>query len=404
MGEEATETPAPEPVWTDPKGRAIGRPSAVGEGAYGSWAVRSLQVANLRSWDRVSLELDSGLIVVSGPNGAGKTSLVEAVTLATIGVSPRTSREAEAVREGAEALHVSLTLAGPDGEQQREIGFQPGVGRRLRRDGLPVRALGDWRVPGAVLVFLPEELRSVKGPPAARRRAVDRLLEGAEPGYADTLSGYLSAIAQRNALLRRIRAGVTGVSGLAPGDRACVELGGAVARARARAVHDLSGPFGVWLRALGGGVGGRLVLEPSPSVLADTPFDMLEGHLAETIERTRERDIQAAQTLSGPHRDDVWIGTNDHDLRRLGSQGEQRTAVLALLLACRDHLALRTALPIMLLDDVLSELDPARRRLLLQALTGHGQAWVTSADPDAAALAEATGAAHHLHVEAGRVQ
>ena len=368
------------------------------------WVVRSLQIANLRCWDRVSLELDSGLIVVSGPNGAGKTSLVEAVTFATIGVSPRTSREAEAVRGGAEALHVSLTLSGPGGDQVREIGFQAGIGRRLRRDGLPVRALGEWRVPGAVLVFLPEELRSVKGPPAARRRAIDRLLEGAEPGYAETLAGYLSAIAQRNALLRRIRAGVTGVSGLAPWDRACVELGGAVARARAQAIIDLSRPFGAWLEALGGGPGGRLALEPSPSPLAELPIEALEGALAAGLERTRERDIQAAQTLSGPHRDDVWIGVADHDLRRLGSQGEQRTAVLALLLACRDHLAQRAALPIMLLDDVLSELDPGRRRLLLQALAGRGQAWVTSADPDAAALAEAAGAAHHLHVEAGHVQ
>lgn len=258
-------------------------------------------------------------------------------------------------------------------------------------------------MPGAVLVFLPEELRSVKGPPAARRRAIDRLLEGANPGFAETSAAYLSAVAQRNALLRRIRSGASGVNGLAPWDRACVEFGSAVIRARMEAMSDLSAPFGRWLQALGGGPGGRLALEPSPSALAGASPDEVEPILAEVIERSRQRDIQAAQTLSGPHRDDVWIGVGDHDLRRLGSQGEQRTAVLALLLACRDHLADRAAMPIMLLDDVLSELDPARRRLLLDGLTGHGQAWVTSADPDAAALAEAAGAAHHLHVEAGRV-
>ena len=349
------------------------------------------------------MELEPGLIVISGPNGAGKTSLVEAVTFATIGVSPRTSREAEAVRRGAEAFHVAIDLAGVDGRQLREIGFQQGLGRRLRCDGVPVRSLGEWRVPEAVLVFLPEELRTVKGPPAARRRAIDRLLEGAETGFTETHSSYLAAIAQRNALLRRIRSGMSGVSGLAPWDRACVELGGAVAHARSRATSDLSRPFGRWLEALGGGLGGRMALEPSPSMLEGASLDAIEGILADAIERNRSRDIQAAQTLSGPHRDDVWIGAGDHDLRRLGSQGEQRTAVLALLLACRDHLAARSAMPIMLLDDVLSELDPQRRRLLLEALAGRGQAWVTSADPDAAALAEAAGAAHHLHVEVGRV-
>jgi DNA replication and repair protein RecF len=363
-----------------------------------------LQAADLRSWSRVAVEVGPGLIVVSGPNGAGKTSLVEAITLATIGVSPRTSREAEVVRTGAEALHVVAELDGPEGRQVRELGFQPGLGRRLRRDGDAVRSLASWRVPGAVLVFLPEELRSVKGPPAARRRALDRLLEGAEPGYGDDLSAYLAAVAQRNALLRRVRAGGTGPGGLAPWDRACVELGARVARARAAAIAALSSPFAGWLDALGGGPGGRLALEQSPPSLEGIPPEGIEEALSALLERTRERDVQAAQTLSGPHRDDVWIGAGDHDLRRMGSQGEQRTAVLAFLLACRDHLAVRSAIPIMLLDDVLSELDPDRRRLLLAALAGHGQAWVTSADPDAAALAEAAGAAHHVHVEAGRVR
>jgi len=368
-----------------------------------AWAIRRLQAADLRSWRRVAVEVAPGLIVVSGPNGAGKTSLMEAITLATIGVSPRTSREAEIVRTGADALHVSIEIDGPGGPQHREIGFQPGIGRRLRLDGAPVRALGQWRLPGAVLCFLPEELRSVKGPPAARRRALDRLLEGADPTYGETLSGYLVAVAQRNALLRRIRAGATGVAGLAPWDRACIDLGARVVAGRAAAVAALSPAFGVWLDELGGGAGGRLALEQSPSALAGLAPDGIEPALADLLERTRQRDIQAAQTLSGPHRDDLWIGSGDHDLRRMGSQGEQRTAVLAFLLACRDHLAVRSATPIMLLDDVLSELDPGRRRLLLAALGGHGQAWVTSADPDAAALAEATGATHHLHVEAGHV-
>lgn len=341
---------------------------------------------------------------MSGPNGAGKTSLVEAITLATIGVSPRTSREAEIVRTGSEALHVVAEVDGPGGSQVREIGFQPGLGRRLRRDGEVVRSLGPWRLPGAVLVFLPEELRSVKGPPSARRRALDRLLEGADPGYGEALSGYLAAVAQRNALLRRVRAGVAAPAGLMPWDRACIELGAGVVRARVAAVAALTTPFADWLEALGGGGGGRLALEHSPASLDGIAPGEVEDALASLFARTRDRDVQAAQTLSGPHRDDLWIGVRDHDLRRMGSQGEQRTAVLAFLLACRDHLAVRSATPIMLLDDVLSELDPGRRSLLLAALAGDGQAWVTSADPDAAALAEGAGAAHHLHVEAGRVR
>ncbi len=361
-------------------------------------------MSDLRSWERVSLDLTLGLIVVSGPNGAGKTSLVEAVSFGTIGVSPRTSREVEAVRRGAPAFHIALDLDGPGGRQHREIGFQPGLGRRMKTDGTPARSLGAWRIPGAVLVFLPEELRAVKGPPAARRRALDRLIEGAVPTFSDTHAAFTAAITQRNALLKRIRSGDAGVAGLAPWDHAVADHGGQVAAARARAIADLTQPFADWLEALGGGPGGRLVWEPSPGHLVDADPATFTELLARRLDETRSRDIAAAQTLSGPQRDDIWIGAGDADLRRIGSQGEQRTAVLAFLLACRDHLARTAATPILLLDDVLSELDPDRRRRLLDGLTGRGQAWVTSADPDAAALAEATGAAHHLHVVNGHVQ
>ncbi len=367
------------------------------------WSVRHLEVSDLRSWHRVSLDVGPGLIVMSGPNGAGKTSIVEAIAFGLVGVSPRTAREAEAVRTGCTAFHVSLDVDSPSGPQSREIGYQPRVGRRLRIDGVPVRSLGDWRASGSLLVFLPEELRAVKGPPAARRRVVDRLIEGRDPSYIATSTAYGSAVSQRNALLKRIRGGQAGVAGLGPWDRAVVDLGAQISTARRRAVTDLDPLFRTWSERLGGGADARLVWEPSPHALVDVAEDDVGPALSDLIAQNRERDIAAAQTLSGPHRDDVWIGIDDQDLRRTGSQGEQRTAVLALLLACRDLLTREGVPPIVLLDDVLSELDPERRRRLLDAVRDTGQTWVTSADPDAAALAASTGAARVLHVRRGEI-
>jgi DNA replication and repair protein RecF len=362
-----------------------------------------VEVADLRAWERGAITLPDGAVGLVGPNGAGKTSLVEAITLGFLGVSPRTAREIELVRAGATALHVALDVTGPDGEERRELGFAPGRGRRLRRGGEPVRALADWRVRGAVLVFIPDELRAVKGPPAARRRALDRLLEATRPGYAGELASYGEALAQRNALLRRVRAGETGPGPLAAFEDRMAAHGARVAAARRSELAALAEPFARWLAELGGGDGGGLSLEHSPSGLAEVEDAGLAAALAEAWAARRPRDLAAAQTLSGPHRDDVRIGSGDpaapRDLRRLGSQGEQRTAALAMLLSHRDRLSDLRARPVLLLDDVLSELDPGRRARLLRAVAGPGQAILTSADPAAFAGA----GAHEIRVEAGRV-
>lgn len=362
----------------------------------GDWTASRLEVADVRSWSRVAVDLPPGGIVLTGPNGAGKTSLVEALVLACLGVSCRTSREAEAVRTGAPAMHVSLDLTGPDGTRRRDIGYAPRTGRRLALDGEPVRSLSAWRAAGSVLVFLPEELRAVKGPPAARRRHLDRLLEAAVPGYADDLVAYAGALSQRNAALRHVRAGRSGVDGVLPWEPVIAEVGSRIVLARREAMRALAAPFARWMADLGGGPGGGVTLEPSPASLADVPDDQVQQSLADRMEQARDREVAAAQTLAGPHRDDVFVGQvrgdETVDLRRVGSQGEQRTAVLALLMAHREHLGERSGLPILILDDVLSELDPVRRGLLLDAAVGRGQCILTTADPVAAQAAADRGA------------
>jgi DNA replication and repair protein RecF len=366
------------------------------------WRAWAVSVTDLRCWDRARIDLEPGLVVIWGPNGAGKTSLIEALTMGCLGVSPRTSREAEIVRHGAEAARVELSLDGPDGRRERAIGYAPRRGRRMSIDDAPVRALGEWSVPGAVLVFIPDELRIVKGPPAARRRHLDRLLEASWPGYREASSGYKEAISQRNALLRRVRSGEAGVGELAPWETQMVPLAVEIIRARRQAISDLQGPFQRWLESLGGGPEGQLRLDPSPSSLRDVPDDELEGVIFGFIQERRPRDIGAAQTLSGPHRDDVGLWSGDLDLRSSGSQGEQRTAALALTLAHRDYLSDVAARPILLLDDALSELDPDRRQRVLHAVGDGGQTLITTADPAVAEIARA-GSAQVLHIEDGHV-
>jgi DNA replication and repair protein RecF len=188
-------------------------------------------------------------------------------------------------------------------------------------------------------------------------------------------------MAQRNALLRRIRAGEADEATLGVWEETMASRGAVIARVRSAGARALAPAFAHWLEELGGGTAGELRLEPSPEDRPHGDDERAAEALAGVWRSRRPREIQAAQTLSGPHRDDVWIGAGGADLRRVGSQGEQRTAALALLLAARDHLRARGPRPILLLDDVLSELDPERRRRLLEAVRDGGQTIVTSADP-----------------------
>lgn len=352
------------------------------------WRVDQLDVRDLRCWSRASLTLPPGLVVLCGPNGAGKTSLVEAIVMATMGASPRTSQIADLVHHGAVACHIRARVSGPEPTVDpclREIGYQPRVGRRLARDGVAVRSLAAWRAPGSVLVFVPEELRAVKGPPAARRRGMDRVLEALHPGFSEALSTYAAALTQRNALLRRARSDGRPVDAEAarPWETQMAEAGAQIVTGRRAGVDHLREPFARWLEELGGAAGGVVRWEASPQALADVAVDGYAAAFAAYLADNRPRDTGAGTTLGGPHRDDLWIGADTHDIRRLGSQGEQRTAALALLLSYRELLQQRVAQPILLLDDVLSELDPRRRRALIEAVADTGQTIITTADsPD----------------------
>ncbi len=347
-----------------------------------SWRVSALELRDVRSWHRASLVLGPGVTVLTGHNGAGKTSLVEAVVLAAVGASPRSGQMGDLVRHGERALHVRATLAVPGrGETVRDLGYQPRVGRRLAEDGVPVASLAAWRRPGSVLVFVPEELRAVKGPPAARRRGLDRVLEAVVPGFTEAVATYGAALAQRNALLRRAKTGDgAAVADAAPWEAQMAAAGAAVTRGRRQGIAMMAAPFARWLADLGGASGGAVRLEASPSRLDGVGDDGWQDAFRAYLADRRGRDAAAGMTLAGPHRDDLWIGWDDFDARRLGSQGEQRTAALALLLAHRDLLRERAARPILLLDDVFSELDPGRRHALVEAVTDGGQTIITTAD------------------------
>jgi DNA replication and repair protein RecF len=337
---------------------------------------RRIELRDFRNYEHAELAIPPGLTVVAGPNGAGKTNLLEALYFACTARSPRTSNERELVRRGASVTRVVLDTAGRDAEHQIEVGFEPGEPKRVRVDGSPVDSLSASEARPLVSVFLPERLELVKGAPAGRRAHLDQVVAALWPARAETRAAYSRALAQRNALIARIRAGAAGPAALDAWDRELSRQGIRLMEDRAEAVAGLSGPFADLATRLG--LPGSAELRYRPR----SPAEDAEELAAELGER-RSADLERGFTAHGPHRDELQLLLDGSPLRAYGSQGQQRAALLALLFAERGLLAeRRDRAPLMLLDDVMSELDAARRDLLAELLRSGGQAVITATEPE----------------------
>ncbi len=316
------------------------------------------------------MALERGLVLVVGANGVGKTNLLEALHVGAQGFSPRTRAEPRLVRFGEQAARVQLQGMEAGTPVETDVTIAPGEGKTVRLNGAALASAEELRARLTGLAFLPDRLAIVKGGPAVRRAYFDRMLGRLRPSQAGLPGEYGRALAQRNEALRRVRAGVSGRDAVEPWTEQVAALGTELDGARAGLVAELATGFAATASRLGLG---EATLAYSEQGL---PLAELEARLT--------RDLERGTTGLGPHLRDVEIRAGARDLRGFGSQGEQRAAVLSLLLAEAAALAERRGSPpLLLLDDVFSELDVERRRALLAMLPEDGQTLITATSVDA---------------------
>jgi DNA replication and repair protein RecF len=337
--------------------------------------VVSINVRNFRSYEAAAAPLGGGLTVVCGPNGAGKTNLLEAIYFGCTGRSCRTGNDRELVRFGADTTRVAVAAEDDLGHHELTVGFTPGEPKRMTVDGAQVERLLDAPQRPLVSVFLPDRLELIKGVPALRRAHLDQFITALWPSRAVTRRAYAQALAQRNALIARLRAGGGSQATLDAWDTKLAETGLALMADRREAVAITRESFADICERLG--LDGDPEITYRPRSHAAVP--------AELVDELRERlaaDIERGFTDHGPHRDDLVITREGRSLRTYGSQGQQRLGLLAMLMAERRVIGtLRPAVPLMLLDDVMSELDRDRRASLVELLAdGGGQALITTTD------------------------
>jgi len=336
--------------------------------------VLSVQLRDFRSYARAEAHLGDGLTVVHGPNGAGKSNLLEALYFGCTGHSQRTRNERELIRFDAQAARVTVRLTDEGRPHELAVGFEPGAPKHMSADGAPVQRLTDFECRPLVSVFSPDRLELLKGSPSLRRSHLDQLVAALWPARVATRSDYSRALAQRNALIAGIRSSRASHATLSSWDLELARHAIALRDDRASVAALLAEPFAE--RASSLGLSGTPLLEYRPRSRAREAQEFVKE-----LEERLQADLRRGFSTHGPHRDELVILRDGRELRSYGSQGEQRLALLALLLAERAVLAReRGRTPMMLLDDVMSELDLQRRELLAAELSDGGQSVIATTD------------------------
>lgn len=368
--------------------------------------LRRLQLTSFRNYGRLDIELEPGRLLFLGDNAQGKSNLLEAVYMLASGRSRRAGSDAELISltrqgEGQPFTRVAATVERRTGSLELEllvVGTPPGLGalsgpgpatlragKRFRVGGLPRRArdfVGQLRA----VLFTADDLEVVSGPPAERRQYLDAAISQRDPAYLAALQRYGRVLQQRNATLRRIKEGVAGLEELSLWEEAFSREGAVIIAGRAAAVRQLSALAAAAHAELSGG-GEELTLAYQPQLgeewlrllpeTADTPA--VQQLLVAALAAQRRRELAAGVSLVGPHRDEVAIYLNRIGAAAFGSRAQVRTAALALRLAEARWLTLEGDPPVLLLDDIVSELDERRRQAVLEGLRGFDQLWFTAA-------------------------
>jgi DNA replication and repair protein RecF len=346
--------------------------------------VEDLQLVGFRSYEALQVGFAPGPQLIVGPNAAGKTNLLEAIALLGSGRSHRASADGELIAWSSDFARLEAGVRDDSGSSNRLelVLVRAGSGgrRRARVNGVPRRTTAlSASLP--LVLFAPEDMLLVIGSPSLRRQALDTLVAQLQPTATATFSTYSRALTQRNNLLRAIRDGLAERAELAYWDEVVCAEGGRIVEWRLQLLADLSGPLASAHTEIAPGedlLGLRYISNASPAD-DESPYQALERRLRETS----EKELWNGATLVGPHRDDISFELGAREMAGVASRGQQRSAILAFKLAELDLLQARDGRqPLLLLDDVFSELDPQRRAHLVRRIGELPQAFVSTTTLD----------------------
>ena len=322
--------------------------------------IESIELLNYRNYKQLHMDFHSGTNVLYGDNAQGKTNILEALYLAGTTKSHRGSKDREIIQFDREEAHIRMMVERNGSTHKIDMHLKKSKSKGIAIDGVPIRKASELFGIVNIVFFSPEDLNIIKNGPAERRRFLDSEICQLSRLYMIELANYNKVVAQRNKLLKEISFSGRMADTLEIWDEQMVRYGKSIISERKKFISRLNDILSEIHQNLTGGKEQILITyEPNVS----------EEAFSEELKAGRERDLRFGQSYTGPHRDDFCVRVNDIDIRKYGSQGQQRTAALSLKLA-----EIRLVeeeihdTPVLLLDDVLSELDGSRQNYLLQSI------------------------------------
>ncbi len=322
--------------------------------------IKSLELSSFRNYEKLSLEFSSGVNILYGDNAQGKTNILEAICVCATTKSQKGSKDKEMIRIGDEECHIRMYVEREEVPHKLDMHLRRAKAKTAALDGLPVKKSSELYGFLHVISFSPEDLSIIKNGPAERRRMVDMELCQLDRIYLYQLTKYNKILEQRNNLLKQIGFDRKLADTLQIWDEQLAEYGKKIIETRRNFINDLN--------ELVGPVHGHLSQGKEKLKLCYEP-NVREDEFLKVLQDSREKELVLKSTLHGPHRDDISFLLGEEDIRKFGSQGQQRTSALSLKLA-EIELVKRTIKddPVLLLDDVLSELDRNRQTQLLDSI------------------------------------
>lgn len=350
--------------------------------------INKIYAVNFRNYGACNLDFSSMINVFYGQNAQGKTNILEAIFYSAFGMSHRTFTEEDLLKLGCKEMAVGVEYDSFSGLHEIKIKKFQQLGRNKKEiflDGAKVKPKEHYGSLNAVM-FSPEDLQLVKGEPSLRRRFFDMQIAQTDPIYYDLLVKYNRVVQQRNKLLKEIRDNEGSSTQLQPWNKEFIALATAIAKKRQLALEKLKVIAGEIYASITGNkeiltIKYELKANNGELLYPENDFEDWEIFYTQKLAERERIDILRGNTGIGPHRDDIVLLLNDMSLKSFGSQGQQRSGVLALKLSQLEYVRREIGeFPILLLDDVMSELDNSRRAQLLMFIDGKVQTFITVND------------------------